>query len=209
MLDWHPYDSTCNCEPCKVRTLSQQERPDCASAPAPADPVGEIIARCSGPLPAAQAERLSTRAARPSLAHYLEARARREIKAFPDLIIVWLAAWQELGIQCLGDSPAARSASDTDLRNAVSQQLSLLADLRAKLAVARDLARQFRSDLEGVLSDLRRRGTTGAGSDRSILELAEHRIEDVLHDEPTVDDALAGLQVDAALTRAGEAVPRG
>ncbi len=45
--------------------------------------------------------------------------------------------------------------------------------------------------------------------DRSILELAEHRIADVLHDEPAVDDALAGLQVDAALARAGEAVPRG
>jgi len=28
MLDWHPYNSTCNCEPCKIRTLALQERPD-------------------------------------------------------------------------------------------------------------------------------------------------------------------------------------
>lgn len=198
MLDWHPYDSTCDCEPCKVRTLSLQERPDRATAPIASDPIGEIIARCSGPLlpPLPLAERLL-------------ARARNEVKLFPDATAASLARWQQLGIETLGETPASRAASDEDLCRGVWQRLSVIATLRAQLAVARDLARQYRSDLEGVLADLRRRGTPGAGSDRSILELAEHRIEDVLHDEPSVDDALAGLQADAVLTRAGEAVPRG
>lgn len=193
----HPYDSTCPCATCRHTSLALQERPDRASTPVD-DPIGKIIDACSRPLLPPM-----------SLAEMLGARARSEVQLYPVATAASLARWQQLGIETLGETPASRAASDEDLCRGVRQQLSVIATLRAQLAVARDLARQYRGDLEGVLADLRRRGTTGAGSDRSILELAEHRIADVLHDEPAVDDALAGLQVDAALARAGEAVPRG
>lgn len=131
---------------------------------------------------------------------------------FPEVSATSLTSWRALVLEFRGSTPATRAADDAANRAWVREQLKRarqVDELRAHLAVARDLARQHRRDLEFVLADLRRRGTTGAGSDRSILELAEHRITDVLHDEPTVDGAIAGLQVDAALARAGEAVPRG
>ena len=177
MLDWHPYDSACPCDPCKVRTLALQERPD--------DPIGEIIARCSHPPPVPLVEMLS-------------ARARSEVKLFPDATAASLARWQQFGIEALGETPASRAASDEDLCRGARQQLSVIATLRAQLAVARDLARQYRLDLEVVLADLR----------SESYDPTELYIVNALR-EPTVDDALAGLQVDAALARAGEAVPRG
>lgn len=202
----HPYDSTCSCATCRHTSLALQERPDRASTPGVDDPIGKIIAACSGPwLPPVP------------LAEMLEAQARNEVKLFPGPAAASLARWQQLGIETLGETPASRAASDEDLCRTVQQRLSVLvdctaiiADLRAKLAVARDFARQHRRDLEFVLADLR--GYYGALAGAQLgqvdwpLELTEMRITDALR-EPTVDDALAGLQVDAALTRAGEAVP--
>lgn len=187
MLDWHPYDSACPCEPCKVRTLALQERPDRATAPVADDPISEIIARCSRPLLPPL-----------PLAEMLRARARNEVRLYPEATAVSLAEYQCLVIEAVGETPASRAASDADHRRWLLQQLALIADLRAQLALARDLARQHRRDLEVVLADLR----SGA------YDPTELYIVNALR-EQAVDDALAGLQVDAALTRAGEAVPRG
>lgn len=200
MLDWHPYDSTCDCEPCKVRTLSLQERPDratadaTADAPVVADPIGEIIARCPPPLPPMP------------LAEMLHARARNEVKLYPAATAASLAEYQRLVIEAVGETPASRAADDMDHCRWLRQQLSVIATLRAQLVVARDLARQYRRDLEVVLADLRSGGAGGWGLPN--YDPTELYIVNALR-EPTVDDALAGLRVDAALARAGEAVPRG
>lgn len=123
-----------------------------------------------------------------------------------------LTAWRDVVVLYIGDTPAARAASEDDTRNWVRGQLNELAekraDLRLERAKNRNLGHRLRVaarmlvDDEDGLEDHIRRAVDEL--DRDEHEAMQSRVGGVLVDAELLDPI-----VDAALTRAGEAVPRG
>lgn len=101
------------------------------------DPIGEIMVRT---------RHLSV----PPLAEMLGARARGQVLRFPDLAAANLAAYQQLVIEAIGETPASRSASDVDNRRWLAQQLSLVVELRAQLRLERARSLELLRTIEHV-----------------------------------------------------------
>lgn len=135
-------------------------------------------------------ESMLARPTPPPLHAMLQARAAVRINMFPSEAASTLAAYEQLVIESVGESPASRGSSDEDNIRWLRQQLSLVAEQRAQLRLERARVLDLRRTIEHV-HDL----------------LSEGEYDDA---EGALQDAVEGLaddQVDAALARAGEAVP--
>lgn len=144
-------------------------------------------------------EALSTRLAAmrtPPLRESIATRETIRVRHFPDVVAGDLLEWAALAIEAIGDSPTARAATHADHQRWVQQQLSLVAETRAQLRLTRAALHYLTTQIEHA----------------QALLVGEGQVEEaaaVLHDLLTVPGvSAADEQVDAALARAGEAVPR-
>ena len=130
------------------------------------------------------------------LAESLACRERIRVQQSPNLCAVDLARWAQLTIEAVGDTPAARASTHEQHQRWVQQQLSLVAETRAQLRLARAALHYLTTQIEHA----------------QALLVGEGQVEEaaaVLHDLLSVPDvSAADEQVGAALARAGEAVPR-
>lgn len=106
-----------------------------------------------------------------------------------------LTAWRDLVVLYIGDTPASRAAHEDDTRKWIRGQLNAAAEDRAQLRFARAALRYLGTQLERLQVLV---------ADGSCDEAAA-ALHDLL-DTPGL--RAAEEQVDAALLRAGEAVPR-
>lgn len=132
----------------------------------------------------------------PPLRESLAAREQIRVRQFPNVVAGDLLEWAALVIEAIGDSPAARAATHADHQRWVQQQLSLVTETRAQLQIARAALHYLTTQIEHA----------------QALLVGEGQVEEaaaVLHDLLTVPGvSVADERVDAALARAGEAVPR-